>query len=179
MKHKATPKELERVRSFARDRGRFMRWEVCRSLGVSRPVASNALKTLRDAGELELIHLEHGRYNYQLTNLHDLYGADKQVLATVEGAIWTAIRGMRVFTARDVVARLITTTVSPDLKQVNAYCGQLVTGDVLRVLDKGSRTKDRRFKLIQNLGPLPPKLQRIPLIYDPNTGALLGLETLA
>ncbi|MGR3466531.1 MAG: hypothetical protein ACU0CI_01520 [Shimia sp.] len=178
MQHRATQRELAKVRAFAFRTGRFTKSELTKAIAITNQRAGNALMILRDEGLLTLIRQERGHYLYQLQDYEELSSLDRARLATKEGVIWTQIRGLRVFTARDVYARLIGSPFQPTHQDVAQYCAKMVEGGLLSVIDKGSRSRDRKYRLTRNVGPLPPLLRRVPLIYDPNTCGLLGLEVL-
>lgn len=83
--------------------------------------------------------------------------------------MWRSMRMLGQFTPRDLVLHSTTDTVTVTEGTAKSYCSMLLKAGYLRVLQKavpGKRQASYRF--IRNTGPLPPRIQRVKQVYDPN-----------
>lgn len=100
-----------------------------------------------------------------------------QKRGTVEGAIWSAIRILKVFTADDLQSSLTTARPNMKVEQIKRYCSDLLKAEYLVVVEK-ARPPHRlaRYRLVHNSGPLPPQRRRIAVLIDGNDDRLVQLE---
>ena len=93
-------------------------------------------------------------------------------LATVQSPVanmWTAMRGLRSFSPRDIAAHASTDKVTVSIDVAQSYCQMLVRASYLRVMDKAiPGRRDAVYRLIQNTGPRPPVERRIRAVLDEN-----------
>lgn len=83
--------------------------------------------------------------------------------------IWRSMRMMSEFSPRDIAAHSTTDNVQVSEDTVRTYCTMLLRAGYLRVLVKAIPSKRQaRYRLIKNTGPLPPKIQRVKQVFDPN-----------
>lgn len=86
--------------------------------------------------------------------------------------MWRSMRGLMEFSPRDIAAHSTTPDVIVSEETAKAYCGMLLRTGYLRVVKKAEPLAGRRaiYRLIRNLGPKPPQIQRVKRVFDPNTG---------
>ena len=83
--------------------------------------------------------------------------------------MWTAMRGLRSFSPRDIAAHAGTLKTTVTLEMAQSYCQMLVRASYLRVLDKAiPGRRDAVYRLIQNSGPRPPVERRVRVVIDEN-----------
>ncbi len=89
-------------------------------------------------------------------------------------SMWRTMRMMPQFTVVDLVAH------SPEKTPVKItsakdYCKMLSKAGYLRVMRKANPFQKRfaLYKLIRNHGPLPPQIQRVQQVFDPNIGKVV------
>lgn len=83
--------------------------------------------------------------------------------------MWRSMRMLGQFTPRDIVAHSNTDTVTVSDATAQSYCSMLLKARYLRVVQKavpGKRQATYRF--VRNTGPLPPQIQRVKQVFDPN-----------
>ena len=90
-----------------------------------------------------------------------------------EQNMWLAMRKNRTFTFRDIAALANTTNAPVSEKAAQAYIRLLLQAGYLKVLEKALPSSGRlaTYMLIRNSGPMPPEVQRVRAIFDPNTGS--------
>lgn len=95
-----------------------------------------------------------------------------------QDALWRAMRGVRVFTPRDLVMHANTAQVPVTEKDARDYCRFLARAGYLRVEQKASPEKDRpaTYRLVRNTGPRAPRKVRIPALTDDNLGQVTFAE---
>lgn len=84
--------------------------------------------------------------------------------------MWRSIYMLREFTHEDIAQHATTSDVTVSPETARAYIGFLMRCGYLKVLRKAQPIKGRlaQYRLIRNTGPLPPQVQRVKRIYDPN-----------
>ena len=83
--------------------------------------------------------------------------------------MWTAMRGLRSFSPRDIAAHSSTQKTTVTLEMAQSYCQMLVRASYLRVMDKAiPGRRDAVYRLIQNSGPRPPVERRVRVVFDEN-----------
>lgn len=96
----------------------------------------------------------------------------RQTEASPERRLWTAMRQLPQFTARDLVDH--SGLGAPiGLREAMTYCSMLATAGYLRVIKRGN-TKGRLavYRLIRNTGPLPPREKRVRAVWDDNESGI-------
>lgn len=93
---------------------------------------------------------------------------------SVEGNLWTAMRGLRPhFTPLDLAAHAATEEVRITEDMARAYCALLMqSGHLICVQKAVPGRRPPVYRLVRNTGPLPPRRRMVPAIVDPNSGAL-------
>lgn len=94
-----------------------------------------------------------------------------------EFAMWRTMRTLRRFSAADVHLTANTDTTPLAVTDVQKYCSMLAEAGYLQVAVKG-RPGQRApvYSIKGQTGPFPPRLMRVPVVYDPNDGAFRILE---
>lgn len=87
--------------------------------------------------------------------------------------MWRTMRMMQQFTPRDVACHATTDSVSVSEKTAKGYCGKLLSCGYLRVVSKAvPGVRQATYRLIRNSGPKAPQIQRIKVVFDPNTNTV-------
>lgn len=94
-----------------------------------------------------------------------------------EFAMWRTMRNLRRFSAADVHLTANTEETPLPLADIQKYCSTLAEAGYLTVAVKG-RPGHRAavYAMKGHPGPFPPRLVRVPAIYDPNERAFRVLE---
>lgn len=91
--------------------------------------------------------------------------------------MWRSMRMLSQFSWRDIAVHSTTDTVQVSAATAKTFCTMLLRCGYLRVVQKADpRGKIAIYRLIRNTGPLPPKVQRVRQIFDPNTREIYTLE---
>lgn len=90
-------------------------------------------------------------------------------LGEASAQLWRGMDILKEFSYLDLVQGASITIPHETAK---AYCKFLLACGYLRVIEPTNYRRGRiaRYRLIRNLGPIPPQIQRVKRIYDPNTG---------
>lgn len=124
--------------------------------GVVAPCQDGTFVLIKDSG----IHPPH------------LNRAGQPVLlgAGVEN-MWRSMCLMRQFSALDIAVHSTTDIIQVSEREAKEYCAILLRCRYLKVIEKAMPSIGRLaiYRLIQNTGPLPPQVQRVKQLYDPNT----------
>ncbi|MBY6091048.1 hypothetical protein [Maritimibacter alkaliphilus] len=85
--------------------------------------------------------------------------------------MWRSMYMLKEFTHEDIALYATTSTVQVSGLTAKAYVQQLLRCGYLQVITKAQPSKGKlaKYRLVRMNGPLPPKVQRIKRIYDPNT----------
>ena len=91
--------------------------------------------------------------------------------------MWRSMRMLTQFSWQDIAAHSTTPSVTVSSDSAKTYCGMLLKCGYLRVIPKAdTRGRLAIYRLVRNSGPLPPMIQRVKRVYDPNTRAVYGEE---
>lgn len=83
--------------------------------------------------------------------------------------MWRTIRMISSFNPQDLALQASTDEVGVKEETARSYCSLLLRAGYLRVIQKAVPGKRQAiYKLIRNTGPLPPQIQRVKQVYDPN-----------
>jgi hypothetical protein len=98
-------------------------------------------------------------------------------------AMWNVARGPMGrggFSARDLAAWGSTEAAPVKLDDARRFVEALKRGGYLQQIEAGKRGRPARWRLrpAMNTGPKPPMRFRVQLVFDPNTGCVVG-ETVA
>lgn len=94
-----------------------------------------------------------------------------------EFAMWRTMRNLRRFSAADVHLTANTEEMPLSVADIQKYCSTLAEAGYLTVAVKGRPGQRAAIYAIKGRpGPFPPRLVRVPAIYDPNEGAFRILE---
>lgn len=87
--------------------------------------------------------------------------------------MWRSMRMLGQFTPRDLAVHSTTDSVTVTAETAKAYCSMLLKARYLRVIRKAVPGKHQAtYRFIRNTGPLPPQIQRVKQVYDPNLCAV-------
>lgn len=83
--------------------------------------------------------------------------------------MWRSMRMLGQFTPRDIAVHSTTDTVTVTEATAKSYCSMLLKARYLKVLRKAVPGKHQAtYKFVRNTGPLPPQIQRVKQVFDPN-----------
>ncbi len=83
--------------------------------------------------------------------------------------MWRTIRMVKQFTPRDLALQSSTEEVGVTEATARTYCTMLLKAKYLRVIQKAVPGKRQAIYLfVRDTGPLPPQIQRVKQVYDPN-----------
>jgi len=106
---------------------------------------------------------------YTTQSARDGRDAARDLRATVEGAIWTAIRIKKRFRPSDILTALRQSREEITMGDVTRYCRTLILAGFIKPPKPTTRiTGDTPLLLINNAGPLPPQKRSMTVIVDPN-----------
>ena len=183
--HKVT--SASEIRTAARaaleTRAEFTATDAAASVGASEAWGRKVVREWRVSGEIVPVRQEgqtmlwrfrsEDRSEMALAGLR--YAAEA---ARPEFAMWRSMRRERQFRPEDI--QLVANTEDHPLtvQDVQKYCALLTEAGYLRVAI-GGRVGQRSpvyAMAHHNAGPFPPRLVRVPAIYDPNDGQYRVLE---
>lgn len=96
--------------------------------------------------------------------------------------MWRTLRMLREFTAVDLAVQASTEEAPVSTETAKEYCHFLALAGYLAVVlpgkgvGKGGVLTRYRFVPTRNTGPLPPMIQRVKAVYDPNLKAVVWSE---
>lgn len=83
--------------------------------------------------------------------------------------MWRSMRMLGQFSPTDLAAHSTTETTQVSLLTAKAYCTALSKAGYLRVVSKARPPRKQAvYRLVRNTGPLPPQVQRVKQVWDPN-----------
>ncbi|MGR3501575.1 hypothetical protein [Pseudaestuariivita sp.] len=86
-----------------------------------------------------------------------------------ERNMWRAMRGLASFTPSDVSCHASTEECEVSSHLAETYCRALYGAGFLRMLRGGKRgLREPIYRLLPISGPLPPVIQRVRAVWDPN-----------
>ncbi len=101
---------------------------------------------------------------------------DGRIVACGQDALWTAIRGLKGFTPREL-ALLASTEERPVTEwTAKSYVKMLNAAGYLLTIGEGNSRRQARYRLRpgMNTGPLAPQILRAKLVFDPNVQQVMG-----
>jgi len=157
---------------------------------VSTDTIRTYVKRLTLGKYLELIKGEksdtdiHSRYIRKRWHLINDIGIDAPRLdkegneskqGEVRKQLWNAMKILKEFNWHDLVATAATgSTIIKEL-DVKDYIKHLKKAGYIRLVKPGNKVEPSRFRFIpaRNTGPLPPMVQRVKQVFDPNLGEVV------
>ncbi len=88
--------------------------------------------------------------------------------------MWRAMRVLREFGARDLVANAAMAGITIKLTTATQYCNWLARGGYLQA----PRKRSAPYRLVRDTGPKAPQVLQVKQLYDPNTGKIMAGQTL-
>lgn len=165
--------------------GEFRYQDVCDAAGVSYTAAFKLVAEWERVGAAELVRSE-GRV--RVFGIRDAAAFDRALeppaapaaparTQSPEQNMWTAVRTLTNFSARDVAIHGATDEVPLTPDDAHAYLRTLLRFGYLRVIRKAVPGKSpATYRLIRNTGFQAPRLRRVTGLEDPNTGAFMRGE---
>lgn len=127
------------------------------------------LRRLKAAKVIRFWGRDGAKVYYTTQSAKDGRDAARDLRATVEGAIWTAIRIKKRFRPSDILTALRQSRQDIRLGDVTRYCRTLTLAGFIKPPKPTTRiTGDTPLLLINNAGPLPPQKRSMTVIIDPN-----------
>lgn len=161
-----------------RDR-RFDATDILRcSADVEISTIRRELRLLQAAGFLEAIttdRVEEWRVIKRPTTLPSLT-ADGRPAHSGQAAMWNAIRALGGFTHGEVAVAASTEELAVSPVAAKSYVLRLAKAGYLKCEAAGNWKRQARWRLrpSMNSGPLPPKILRAKLVWDPNFNEVIG-----
>lgn len=91
--------------------------------------------------------------------------------------MWTAMRGLRTFTALDLSAHATTSEVNVTERMADEYCSALLGAGFVICERKAVIGRNAAiYRLVKNSGPRPPVVRRVSAVFDPNTDTTVLLK---
>lgn len=144
--------------------------EIADELAISMDLVTNMVRGWQDAGRVRLKR-PGGTSGPKLFELSPEYAEKTDRSSVVIQQLWTAMRGLRSFSAVDLVAHS-RADLKVELREASAYCQSLLKAGYLRVTRTAVPGKrDAGYLLVQNSGPRAPRVRRISALWDPNESA--------
>lgn len=95
------------------------------------------------------------------------------LVRSAENSMWTAMRGLRTFSARDVAAHASSSQLTVSEKAAQIYCSHLLAAGYLKALQTAvPGHRKATYRMIRNTGPIGPRLRRVTALADPNIETL-------
>ena len=183
--HKVASAEEQRraARGILEQRAEFVAQDVADAVGGSEAWGRKVVREWRAAGEIVPLRQDgqtmvwrfRGEERSEMALAGIRYAAEA---ARPEFAMWRSRRTHRPFSARDIPLVANTDALPITLPEVQKYCAMLAEAGYLRVAIAG-RVGQRAPVYVmaqRNAGPFPPRIVRVPAIYDPNDGKYRVLE---
>lgn len=157
--------------------GEFSSYSLRAETGISENRMKDILRDWKARGIAEFVRAgDKGRHYFRLTAKAGSTSPAAKALAgqaeTPQGNMWRSMRGLPVFSARDIAVHSTTPTVSVDDKLAQGYCRMLERAGYLKIVQKEvPGRKPGLYKLVKDTGPRPPREKRVTTVYDENKAA--------
>lgn len=157
----------------------FTAADVCGAVAGSEAWGRKVVREWLADGVLETLRKDRMTYIYRVrpqdgAEEPSAYAKERQ---RPEFAIWRTMRQLRRFKVRDVHLTAHTEETPLSEAEVQKYATTLAEGGFLKVCVKGIAGKrDAVYQIVGRPGPFPPRMIRVPAIYDPNEGEYRILE---
>lgn len=147
-------------------------------LGVPAETARGYLTRWERDGRIALVRQAKNRTLFYAPLRRDATGdGAKPFPQTPENNMWTAMRGLKQFTAQDI--SLTATHGQTEVSELMAkrYIRSLLEAGYLKVLRREIPGRRRaRYRLLKDTGPYGPCIKRVEALADPNCEALTVLR---
>ncbi len=102
--------------------------------------------------------------------------ADGSQVTTGHEAMWTAIRALRVMSARELSVSAATDAVKVPIETAKRFLRCLSDAGYLKIEKPGNNKTSAIYRLKPSMdtGPLPPAILRTKLVYDQNRNQVMG-----
>ena len=168
----------------ARELGEFRYADLAEAAGKSYPGVFRLVAEWERAGAIEVCRSDGRARVFRVVNPSAFDSLPEEERAappprrqSPERNMWTAIRTLTNFSARDVAVHGSTDAVAISVEEAHAYLRTLLRFGYLRVIRKAVPGQSpATYRLIRNTGPQAPRLRRVTGLQDPNTGAFLHGE---
>lgn len=134
-------------------------------------IRTNFMRHLRKRGIIREWGRNEGKIFYSVKQPEDARTFAKDIRATGEGAIWTAIRHQKKFRPIDLFAALSPARPDIRLDDIIGFCRVLRNAGYLRAsarLRSRNLNSETNLLLLKNTGPLPPQQKRMTVVIDNN-----------
>lgn len=91
--------------------------------------------------------------------------------------LWRTMRMLREFSVDELKLGASTRTDTVSLSLASRYVTTLHDAGYLIVTRERGNTTPAIYRLVRDTGPLPPQLQTVRRIFDPNKGRVMGAES--
>lgn len=171
------------MRELTKSHGGFTWREIyIRSNEVGRDAARRYVVACAKAGHIRQIDMRSREKVYVVTRqtskapLIVMRDGDPGARGLHRQHIWTAMRTLSVFTAREIAAAASTDDVRVNVKTVERYIHQLrVAGLISYMKNEGKRgASTYRLKPSANSGPKAPRILEARFVYDANLKTVVG-----
>lgn len=165
----------------ARELGTFTKASLAKASGEGYNRVKHWTETQEVAGVLVRVGVgPQARILYRVAGPDDMGLQLRPRHETPHGNMWTAMRGMVSFSARDIAAHATTPQVEVNEIEAAEYCRALHRAGYLRAVHKAvPGRRPALYRLIRNTGPLPPRERRITGVWDDNQGRFAYLPDVA
>lgn len=150
--------------------GVFGYGELAAELSISEDVAREFARKWMTEGRVRLQRGggHAGRKLYELTTA---YREPKDRRSIVEGQMWTAMRGLKIF-GPVVLASHCEASFRVEEREASEYCQALLRGGYLKVKQAAvPGIREASYQLVRDTGPRAPREKRVVAIWDQNAAA--------
>lgn len=181
------------IAAAPKPQGRDVIWEWIRTLGaftlrdltdatdIKPRTITGYLTGLVAAGYLETELLE-GRRTWRLIRDTGIEAprvrADGTEVTQGRGTenLWRTMKILRQFTVAELAATAATDEVAISEATARSYTQALARADYLAVLPRNAPNAPARYRFARDTGPKPPQIQRVKLVFDPNTQEQIAID---
>lgn len=170
------PQGQDGVWDYIRNAGIFTVSEISKETDIHRKTITDYIKRLVAGGYVEEYGIDfETTKRFKLVRDGGLHAPrlKKDGSPVTQGGgvrnMWRSMRQMGTFTPIDLVSLSNTDSVTVTENTAKSYCSMLLKAKYLKVVQKavpGKRPATYRF--VRNTGPLPPQIQRVKQVFDPN-----------
>lgn len=168
--YKPTRPEDELLVKFMLGRETFTHLDLKTEVDVSEYRRTNLVGRLLNA---KLIFEVGRKDNRKVFSAFDRAAAVKlseKKRKTPLGSMWAAMRSMRTFTPDEVLAVCAADWPELTRQEVQTYCSKITKAEYLKVIQKARpNTRPAKYRLINDSGPLPPRVRVLECVIDGNT----------
>ena len=159
---------------------KFTVHDVSLKAKIGMQLAAKILKSMLNEGLIEKLPEERKRrYVYRVKN-RTLKSMRRAQSNDPHTNMWRAIRRATYFQVPDILTIASTETLPLTSEMVEEYCYQLASAGYVRVKRLGEPgVSETQFQRIKDSGPLPPKPDLIPAMFDPNLDTVVYIKGVA